>query len=253
MDADHREGNALSVIATHEAPIVFVYGTQITALPQLKASTDVVELRLADNSGGVELATEDGPVAAVRPVDFLGFSVELEEECLGQPGSDELVGHRVRKIPERIKGVDVVELRSLSGNLPVQSVYTPFDVGGHSVQGVLPPTPTIDGRRVEKRLEGAVDESVAQPATARLRCHGCFADSIASPDTDDEVRLFAGGPDDLALSKGGAEGTVGSDAAVLEGADPGEILGREIPVSISLSDIWCKRMRTLRRPRCISS
>jgi hypothetical protein len=214
---------------------------------------DVVELCLADNSRGVELATEDGPVAAVRPVNFLRFSVELEEECLGQPGLDELVRHCVRKIPERIKGMDVVELRSLSGNLPVQSVYTPFDVGGHSVQGVLPPTPTINGRRVEKHLEGAVNEPIAQPATARLCRHRCFADSIASPNTDDEVQLFVGGPDDLALSKGGAEGIVSSDAAVLEVADSREILGREIPISISLLDIWCKRMRTPRQPHCISS
>jgi hypothetical protein len=252
MDADHREGNALSVIATHEAPIMFIYSTQFTALPQLKASTGVVQLCLADNSGGVEFAAEDGPVAAVRPIGFLRFSVELKEECLGQPGSDELVGHRVRKILERIEGADVIKLQSLSGNLLVQSVYTPFNAGGHSVQGVLPPTPTINGQRVEKHLEGTVDEPITQPAAARLCRRGCFIDGIASPDTDDEVRLFAGGPDDFALTKGGAEGTVSSDTAVLEGANPGEILGREIPVSISLTDIWRKRMHTPMRPRCIS-
>lgn len=82
---------------------------------------------------------------------------------------------------------------------------------------------------MEKHLEGAVDEPVAQPAAAWLCHHGCFADGIASPNTDDEVWLFAGGPDNLALLKGSAEGTVGSDAAILEGADPGEILRREIP------------------------
>jgi hypothetical protein len=83
--------------------------------------------------------------------------------------------------------------------------------------------------------------------------HGCFADGIASPNTNDEVWLFMGGPDDLTLSKGGAEGIVSSDAAVLEVADSGEILGREIPVSISLLDIWCKRMCTPRQPHCILS
>jgi hypothetical protein len=237
MDADHTERNALSVIATPEASIVLVYGTQVAALPQLKPRAGIIQLRLADNAGGVEFAAENRPVAVVRPIDFLGLSVELEEECLGQPGSHELVGHRVRKIAERIECADVVELRGFSGNLPVQSVYAPSDVGGHSVQGVLPPAPTIDGRGVEKGLEGAVDEPVAQPATARLCRRGRFIDGVASPDTDDEVRLFAGGPDDLALSKSGPEGTVGPNAAILKGADSGEMLGREIPTPISLADV----------------
>ncbi|GIJ84961.1 hypothetical protein Asppvi_003816 [Aspergillus pseudoviridinutans] len=226
MDADHREGNALPVIATHKASIVFIYNTQVAALPQLKASTGVLQFHLADNAGGIKFIVEDGPVAAVRLINFLKFSVELEEECLGQPGLDELVRHYVRKFLERIKGADVVKLRGFSGNLLVQSVYAPFDAGRHSVQCVLPPSLIINSRGVEKRLEGAVNEPVTQPVTARLCCPGCFVNGIASPNTNDKVQLFTGRPDNLTLMKGGPQGTVSPDAAVLKSADSGEILGR---------------------------